>query len=156
MNSPAHVDTNERSGVVDHPKYIPRASRACNMCRAKKAKCDQQTPCSFCQKHSFDCTYSSHRDSQSKPRPNNDNKSRKRRLQEERARGPTFTTDSPGNGEPSPSCSGQWDEQDVMLGTPNSMITPRQLGSPLFSVATTVHQADDRKSTLPDVVWLDD
>ncbi|PVI03964.1 putative C6 transcription factor [Periconia macrospinosa] len=35
----------------------PRVSHACQRCRAKKAKCDQQQPCSTCVKHAADCEY---------------------------------------------------------------------------------------------------
>jgi hypothetical protein len=39
-------------------RNLPRASHACQWCRAKKAKCNQQQPCSNCVKHSIDCEYS--------------------------------------------------------------------------------------------------
>ncbi|KAL5360042.1 fungal-specific transcription factor domain-containing protein [Aspergillus floccosus] len=35
----------------------PRASRACETCRARKTKCDQAQPCSYCAYHSLDCFY---------------------------------------------------------------------------------------------------
>ncbi len=35
----------------------PRASHACQMCRLKKARCNQEDPCSYCQKRSFRCVY---------------------------------------------------------------------------------------------------
>lgn len=35
----------------------PRVSHACQRCRAKKAKCDQQQPCLTCVKHAADCVY---------------------------------------------------------------------------------------------------
>ncbi|RAL12327.1 Zn(II)2Cys6 transcription factor [Aspergillus homomorphus CBS 101889] len=35
----------------------PRASRACETCRARKTKCDQAQPCSYCAYHSLDCLY---------------------------------------------------------------------------------------------------
>jgi hypothetical protein len=38
-------------------RNLPRASHACQWCRAKKAKCNQQQPCSNCVKHSIDCEY---------------------------------------------------------------------------------------------------
>jgi hypothetical protein len=46
-------------------RFVPRASHACQTCRLKKTRCDQQTPCSFCQKHSINCVYSLNRNSQS-------------------------------------------------------------------------------------------
>ncbi|KAH7113458.1 fungal-specific transcription factor domain-containing protein [Dactylonectria estremocensis] len=38
-------------------RNLPRASHACQRCRAKKAKCDQRQPCGNCTKHSQECTY---------------------------------------------------------------------------------------------------
>ncbi|KAL2814954.1 fungal-specific transcription factor domain-containing protein [Aspergillus granulosus] len=35
----------------------PRASRACETCRARKTKCDQAQPCSYCAYHTLDCVY---------------------------------------------------------------------------------------------------
>ena len=38
-------------------KYQPRAAQACQMCRLKKVKCDQQQPCRTCVDREFDCVY---------------------------------------------------------------------------------------------------
>jgi hypothetical protein len=38
-------------------RSLPRASHACQWCRQKKAKCDQQRPCSTCIKQNVDCVY---------------------------------------------------------------------------------------------------
>lgn len=38
-------------------RSLPRVDHACQRCRAKKAKCDQQQPCRNCVKHSIDCEY---------------------------------------------------------------------------------------------------
>jgi len=38
-------------------RTLPRVSHACQRCRAKKAKCDQQQPCLNCVKHAVDCEY---------------------------------------------------------------------------------------------------
>ncbi|KAI1832832.1 transcriptional regulator family: Fungal Specific TF [Penicillium roqueforti] len=38
-------------------RRAPRASRACETCRARKTKCDQAQPCSYCAYHSFDCVF---------------------------------------------------------------------------------------------------
>jgi hypothetical protein len=46
-------------------RFVPRGSHACETCRLKKARCDQQTPCSFCQKHSVNCVYSLRKNGQS-------------------------------------------------------------------------------------------
>lgn len=35
----------------------PRVNHACQRCRTKKAKCDQQRPCLTCVKHTADCEY---------------------------------------------------------------------------------------------------
>lgn len=35
----------------------PRVNHACQRCRAKKAKCDQQQPCLTCVKHAAHCEY---------------------------------------------------------------------------------------------------
>jgi hypothetical protein len=38
-------------------RNLPRASHACQRCRAKKAKCDQRKPCANCIRHSHNCVY---------------------------------------------------------------------------------------------------
>ncbi|KAF4340676.1 activator of stress s 1 [Fusarium beomiforme] len=45
------------SGSLPSRRSLPRASHACQRCRAKKAKCDQQQPCANCVKHECDCVY---------------------------------------------------------------------------------------------------
>ncbi|KAJ5155976.1 hypothetical protein N7492_008779, partial [Penicillium capsulatum] len=35
----------------------PRAAQACDRCRLKKYKCDEQYPCSHCNRHRLDCVY---------------------------------------------------------------------------------------------------
>ncbi|KAH8179350.1 fungal specific transcription factor domain-containing protein [Sarocladium implicatum] len=42
-------------------RNLPRSSHACQRCRLKKAKCDQQQPCSNCIKYAQDCTYAPRR-----------------------------------------------------------------------------------------------
>lgn len=39
-------------------RNLPRASQACQMCRIKKARCNQRQPCSNCYRHAFNCVYS--------------------------------------------------------------------------------------------------
>ena len=39
------------------PRNRPRASHACQRCRAKKAKCDQSQPCSNCVRYSSACVF---------------------------------------------------------------------------------------------------
>ncbi|KAJ5103683.1 hypothetical protein N7532_004212 [Penicillium argentinense] len=41
------------------PKRVkrPRAAQACDRCRTKKYKCDEQYPCSHCKKSHLDCVY---------------------------------------------------------------------------------------------------
>ena len=39
------------------PRNRPRASHACQRCRAKKAKCDQSQPCSNCVRYSSSCVF---------------------------------------------------------------------------------------------------
>lgn len=39
------------------PRNRPRASHACQRCRAKKAKCDQNQPCSNCVRCSSACVF---------------------------------------------------------------------------------------------------
>jgi hypothetical protein len=34
-----------------------RAIQACNLCRARKQKCDEARPCQFCSENNFDCQY---------------------------------------------------------------------------------------------------
>lgn len=38
-------------------RNLPRASHACQRCRMKKEKCNQQHPCSNCVKHASSCIY---------------------------------------------------------------------------------------------------
>ncbi|KAE9365851.1 hypothetical protein N431DRAFT_562552 [Stipitochalara longipes BDJ] len=40
-------------------KYRPRASQACELCRMKKAKCDQGQPCRICRDRDVPCIYRS-------------------------------------------------------------------------------------------------
>lgn len=42
-------------------RNLPRASHACEWCRTKKVRCNQQQPCSNCIKHSIHCEYGSQR-----------------------------------------------------------------------------------------------
>jgi hypothetical protein len=50
-----------RTGVAMEPpagpRNRPRASHACQRCRAKKAKCDQSQPCSNCVRYSSTCIF---------------------------------------------------------------------------------------------------
>ncbi|KAK7522312.1 Zn(II)2Cys6 transcription factor [Phyllosticta citriasiana] len=39
------------------PPRRPRAIQACNLCRAKKYKCDGISPCSHCKRRGLNCTY---------------------------------------------------------------------------------------------------
>ncbi|KAF4447809.1 Activator of stress proteins 1 [Fusarium austroafricanum] len=45
------------SGFLPSRRNLPRASHACQRCRAKKEKCDQQQPCANCVKHEWHCVY---------------------------------------------------------------------------------------------------
>ncbi|EUC41784.1 hypothetical protein COCMIDRAFT_60969, partial [Bipolaris oryzae ATCC 44560] len=47
-------------------RNCPRVSHACQRCRAKKAKCDQQQPCLNCVKHAAHCEYGIKRRSRQK------------------------------------------------------------------------------------------
>ena len=38
-------------------RNLPRASHACQRCRATKTKCDQRQPCANCIKHAKECAY---------------------------------------------------------------------------------------------------
>lgn len=40
-----------------HHKKPHRACQACNMCRTRKAKCDEAWPCSHCKDNNLTCTY---------------------------------------------------------------------------------------------------
>ncbi|KAJ5991680.1 fungal-specific transcription factor domain-containing protein [Penicillium sp. IBT 35674x] len=47
-------------------KFHERVSRACDMCRRKKMKCDQRQPCQTCKDRVFRCVYSDKRTRESK------------------------------------------------------------------------------------------
>lgn len=49
------VETGDSS--VAGRRNLPRSSHACQRCRAKKSKCNQQQPCSHCIKHATTCVY---------------------------------------------------------------------------------------------------
>jgi hypothetical protein len=49
--------TSTSSPLSRSRRNLPRATHACQLCRAKKAKCDQRQPCSSCLKHSVQCEY---------------------------------------------------------------------------------------------------
>ncbi|KAI5461881.1 fungal-specific transcription factor domain-containing protein [Mariannaea sp. PMI_226] len=51
------AEPKQRSDSLLSRRNLPRASHACQRCRAKKAKCDQQQPCANCTKHMQQCTY---------------------------------------------------------------------------------------------------
>ena len=34
-----------------------RATQACNNCRSRKQKCDEQRPCQFCKENGYECQY---------------------------------------------------------------------------------------------------
>jgi hypothetical protein len=57
MPSPELVSHEDSNGVVGSRRNLPRASHACQQCRAKKGKCDQQQPCSRCVRHAVTCVY---------------------------------------------------------------------------------------------------
>jgi hypothetical protein len=69
--------------AVSFPRPITRASQACEMCRLKKTRCDQQNPCSFCKKHSVNCVYSSHKNGKSPSRYSQDERFRRRLRRKE-------------------------------------------------------------------------
>ncbi|KAI5247300.1 hypothetical protein E4T43_02274 [Aureobasidium subglaciale] len=50
----AHATPNSRPGSV---RVRPRTSRACNVCRARKVKCDGNLPCRKCANSHVDCIY---------------------------------------------------------------------------------------------------
>jgi hypothetical protein len=43
------------------PRNLPRASHACQRCRLKKGRCNQQHPCSSCIRAGASCTYGEER-----------------------------------------------------------------------------------------------
>ena len=43
------------------PRNLPRASHACQRCRIKKGRCNQQQPCSSCVRASASCVYGEER-----------------------------------------------------------------------------------------------
>lgn len=48
----------ELTTTIRKKKYLPRSRHACNNCRLKKLKCDEQKPqCSRCSKKGYDCVY---------------------------------------------------------------------------------------------------
>ncbi|KAH8705745.1 fungal-specific transcription factor domain-containing protein [Talaromyces proteolyticus] len=48
----------------------PRALQACEVCRARKNRCSEDRPCTYCVEHGLECTYSRiHREKRPKPQP---------------------------------------------------------------------------------------
>lgn len=43
--------------AADRKRKRPRAARACDLCRSKKYKCDEQEPCTQCRKQNIPCKY---------------------------------------------------------------------------------------------------
>jgi len=43
--------------ALDRKRKRPRAARACDLCRSKKYKCDEQEPCTQCRKQNIPCIY---------------------------------------------------------------------------------------------------
>lgn len=44
-------------GATLSRRNLPRSTQACQRCRLKKAKCNQQQPCTNCTKYGQECTY---------------------------------------------------------------------------------------------------
>jgi hypothetical protein len=57
MAQPDDIQSHTASLTPRARRNLPRVSHACQRCRAKKAKCDQQQPCLNCVKHAVDCEY---------------------------------------------------------------------------------------------------
>lgn len=118
--------------------YVPRASRACQMCRLKKTKCDQQNPCSYCQKHAVDCFYSSHRDGNT-----NEDKLRRARARKQGR----SSSHRHANAEPPVHHSDHWDGSHVTVAS-SSPHSSEQLRTQLLSGVNSQQQVNDRKSPI--------
>lgn len=51
------AEAKKQLGSLLSRRNLPRASHACQRCRAKKARCDQRQPCANCTKYIQECTY---------------------------------------------------------------------------------------------------
>lgn len=52
------MEANERNPArTPHRTRRPRAARACDLCRAKKNKCDESYPCTYCRNRNATCVY---------------------------------------------------------------------------------------------------
>jgi hypothetical protein len=52
------MEANERNPTgAPHRTRRPRAARACDLCRAKKNKCDESYPCTYCKNRNATCVY---------------------------------------------------------------------------------------------------
>ena len=112
--------TNKPSDTNNRSRYVPRASQACTMCRLKKAKCDQQTPCSFCQKHSFNCMYSGRKDGPQSTRYSTDDKVRKARARREVRMSVSLAPYGPGNLQLRDRQSNHWSGLNASMVAPPS------------------------------------
>lgn len=80
-------------------RNLPRASHACEWCRTKKVRCDQQQPCVNCIKHSIHCEYGTQRRSGRKELHRIQSKARERSLGGDEQSSPIVTT-QPGQDAP--------------------------------------------------------
>jgi hypothetical protein len=52
------MEANQQSRTrTPHRTRRPRAARACDLCRAKKNKCDESYPCTYCKNRNATCVY---------------------------------------------------------------------------------------------------
>ncbi|KAI5208356.1 hypothetical protein E4T38_02928 [Aureobasidium subglaciale] len=72
------LDTSPKSRTLG-PRNLPRASHACQRCRTKKGRCNQQRPCSTCVRTNSACIYGERR----KTNKNRDDRSNDDTLQHE-------------------------------------------------------------------------
>lgn len=122
-------------------RYVPRASRACEMCRLKKTKCDEQSPCLYCQKHSVDCFYSSHRDV-------NKNKDRLRSARTRKeGRSASSAAHRQANDEPRVQEPDHWNRSHVTVAS-SSPRGSEQLRTQLSSRVNSQQHVNDRKSQI--------
>ncbi|XP_014557646.1 hypothetical protein COCVIDRAFT_96677 [Bipolaris victoriae FI3] len=115
--------------TAEGPRNRPRVSHACQRCRVKKAKCDQQQPCLNCVKHAADCEYGIKR------------RSRQKKKQDYRSANETPSTPmSPGFATGSQTAPHEGELQEPPRDTALSDFAPQALSTNTLDVVGDINQ----------------